>query len=259
MDETRELNGPLVVCSIAPKGADEATRALNVAPVGCALVELRADRLRPDETASLVRRTGRRLIVTIRREENGGGFDGSEEERRRALLAALQAGARFVDVEWDGALASLADERDYRSRVILSLHGAACRADELLSLYRRMCDRRGIPLKIVASADSPSQLPALRRLLSQAESDSRTLSAFALGRAGALSRLMAPAWGSWATYGALERGAETAPGQYAVSHSDEVFLVDPHARVVAAFSQPLYAATLLAQFESLAGYYGANG
>jgi protein SCO1/2 len=53
--------------------------------------------------------------------------------------------------------------------------------------------------------------------------------------------------------------AKTAPEQYAVSHSDEVFLVDPHARMVATFTPPLYAATLLAQFESLAGYYGANG
>jgi 3-dehydroquinate dehydratase/shikimate dehydrogenase len=221
--EIREIDGPLVVCSVAASDVDGATQALNAAPAGCALVELRADRLRPDETASLVRGAGRPLIVTIRRKQDGGGFDGSEAERRQALCGALEAGARFVDVEWDGALASLADDQAYRSRVILSQHGVVCREDQLLSLYRRMCDRPGIPLKIVASAASPSQLPALRRLLGQALSESRKLSAFALGRAGALSRLMGPAWGSWATYGALERGAETGRGQYAAKEMLELY------------------------------------
>jgi len=53
--------------------------------------------------------------------------------------------------------------------------------------------------------------------------------------------------------------AETVPGQYAVSHSGAVFLVDPHARVVAAFSEPHYAATLLRQFRGIADYYASSG
>jgi len=53
-------------------------------------------------------------------------------------------------------------------------------------------------------------------------------------------------------------GEETAPGQYAVSHSDAVFLVDPHVRVVAAFSQPRYAATLLAQYRAIVDYYASS-
>jgi protein SCO1/2 len=52
--------------------------------------------------------------------------------------------------------------------------------------------------------------------------------------------------------------AETAPGQYAVTHSAAIFLVDPHVRVIAAFSQPHYAATLLAQFRGIADYYAMS-
>jgi protein SCO1/2 len=52
---------------------------------------------------------------------------------------------------------------------------------------------------------------------------------------------------------------ETAPGEYRVSHSSAIFLVDPYARLVAAFSQPHYAAELLAQFRRIVDYYGRAG
>ncbi len=51
---------------------------------------------------------------------------------------------------------------------------------------------------------------------------------------------------------------ETAPRQYAVAHSGAIFLVDPHVRVVAAFSEPHYATTLLAQFRGIADYYASS-
>ena len=53
--------------------------------------------------------------------------------------------------------------------------------------------------------------------------------------------------------------AEGASGQYAISHSGSLFLVDPHARIVASFSEPLFASTLLAQFRGIADYYAARG
>jgi protein SCO1/2 len=53
--------------------------------------------------------------------------------------------------------------------------------------------------------------------------------------------------------------AETAPGQYQVAHSSAIFLVDPLGRSVATFSQPHYAATLLAQYRMLTRYFGVSG
>lgn len=51
---------------------------------------------------------------------------------------------------------------------------------------------------------------------------------------------------------------ETAPGQYGVAHTSAVFLVDPHARIVATFSQPHYASTLLSQYLKITEYYAGN-
>ncbi len=52
---------------------------------------------------------------------------------------------------------------------------------------------------------------------------------------------------------------ETAPGQYLVSHSAAIFLVDPYGRLVAGFSQPHYANDLLAQFLRIRNYYAGSG
>jgi len=208
---------------VLPADASEAKELLSLAPAACDLVELRADRLRADEIGSLVRGSGRPLIVTMRRTEDGGAFDGSEPERERGFRVALESGARFVDVEWDRPLAGLVDEPTFRSNVILSSHGVECEGQGLSALYHQMRERSRGPLKIVAAARSVDEVPAVRGLLREARSDGGGLAAFALGAAGAPSRLLAPSWGSWATYGALTVGSETAAGQYTAEEMIDTF------------------------------------
>jgi protein SCO1/2 len=53
--------------------------------------------------------------------------------------------------------------------------------------------------------------------------------------------------------------AETAPGQYLVAHTSAIFLVDPFGRLVAAFSQPHYASTLLSQYKKITAYFSGTG
>jgi protein SCO1/2 len=76
--------------------------------------------------------------------------------------------------------------------------------------------------------------------------------------------------GATAGKGAIERltrqfGAdyvleeETAPGQYLVAHTSAIFLVDPSGRLVASFSQPHYAATLLSQYRKITAYFSGSG
>ena len=47
----------------------------------------------------------------------------------------------------------------------------------------------------------------------------------------------------------------TAPGEYLVSHTSAIFLVDPLARLVATFSQPHYASTIVSQYERILAYF----
>ena len=48
---------------------------------------------------------------------------------------------------------------------------------------------------------------------------------------------------------------ETTPGQYLVSHTSAIFLVDPLGRLVATFSQPHYANTIVTQYEKILAYF----
>ncbi|MCP4874457.1 MAG: SCO family protein [Gammaproteobacteria bacterium] len=52
--------------------------------------------------------------------------------------------------------------------------------------------------------------------------------------------------------------AETAPGQYLVTHTSAIFLVDPLGRLVATFSQPHYASTLLSQYQKIKAYFSGS-
>ena len=94
-----------------------------------------------------------------------------------------------MDVEWDCPMASLIDDPALGSRVILSSHGVDCERSALVALYRRMRAVSGGPLKIVAQARDVAEVVAIRDLLREAGQDGGSLAAFAMGGAGAASRL----------------------------------------------------------------------
>jgi len=213
---------PSIVVSILPGNAAAAARELEAIPPGSDPIELRADRLSAQDVAALVAGTERELIVTVRRVADGGNHEGGERARCETLQAALAAGARWIDVEWGGELAALADG-PHAHRVILSDHGAPCERNALEQRVERMSRSLAARLKIVARADRPSQIVAIRDLLRDRRDE--RLCAFASGTAGALSRVLAPAWGSWGTFAAVRRGAETAPGQFTAAELRDVFNV----------------------------------
>lgn len=201
-----------VVHSILEADAEGTARRLADAPVACGLVELRADRLRAADVAGLVGRAGRPVVVTVRSAEDGGSFDGSTEEKRSILAAARRAGAAFADVEWNGPLRGEAFGPD-AARTILSHHGAPCDDATLDRLHCEMASTHAARLKIVPEARRASDIGAVKRLLERTHDEHPPLAAFASGAAGSASRIFALAWGSWGTYGAAERGRETAAGQ----------------------------------------------
>ena len=214
----------MVVCSILESGGERTLRRIGEAPEGCGLVEVRGDRLGAEELAAVVRGAGRELIVTLRNPAEGGEWSGSEEERGAALRAALDAGARYVDLELEGAPPGLLGTVD-PERVILSHHGARCTTEALREVHRRMAAQPAAVLKIVPACDSLAEAGAVREFLKGIEQPAKPVACFALGRAGMVTRILAPSWGSWASYGSAVRGAETAPGQLTASELLDLYRV----------------------------------
>jgi shikimate dehydrogenase len=201
-----------VVASAAPANVEEAVRAIDAAPDEAAWFELRADRLGGEDVARCVTRAARRTIVTVRRPEDGGSFRGSEEERKAILAGALAAGADAIDVEENRGLAAWAATLP-PPRVILSHHGAPCLPAALDSLASRMEAHPAARLKIVPAVARPAEGGALRDLLARRAGREGRLAAFGTGAAGFPSRVFALAWGSWATYGAVDGSRPTGEGQ----------------------------------------------
>ena len=213
-----------VVHSILESTPEAVARRLAESPGASALVEIRADELRAGDVSGLVARAGRPVVVTVRSPEGGGSFDGSTEEKRVILDAALDAGCAFVDVEWNGPLRALAFG-PHAPRTILSHHGAPCDASSLGPLFDAMAETKAKSLKIVPRATRPTELRAVRELLTRARGERRELCSFALGAAGSWSRVVALSWGSWGVYGAAARGRETGEGQFETRQLLDVYRV----------------------------------
>ncbi|WP_317896503.1 type I 3-dehydroquinate dehydratase [Pyrofollis japonicus] len=180
----------------------------------CRLVELRLDLLgyTRSEALGLVEAfasRGVRTIVTLRDSREGGKYSGSDDEKALLLLEALDRGAWLIDVEYRFPLLDKV-LGDARGRVLVSFHDYRWTPpSEVLYSYAGDMIRRGAAIaKIVTMARSFSDN---WRLIGLNTWRPGKVVAFAMGKKGRLSRILAPLAGAPFTYAAL--GEPVAPGQ----------------------------------------------
>lgn len=173
------------------------------------------------------------VLFTLRHPDHGGKFNGSEAERVSISRDAFKAGADIVDLEWDSkAAASLITES---VPMILSYHNfnGMPDADELARVTRIMSQHQPAAIKIVPTASGSED--ALRMLGWVADADGEIARiGFAMGAAGACSRILTVAMGGPVTYTAF--GPAVAPGQVALDallNSYRVMQMTGNTRLVA--------------------------
>lgn len=152
------------------------------------------------------------ILATCRRHQNHGKFNGSVEDQIRILDAALDAGARAVDVEIESAENAVArlDALRGKGQLLISYHNYdGTPAPEVI--IRRMLRLPADGYKIVTTARKPSDNS---RLLALTKSHPRTpLIVLAMGENGFPTRVLATAWGGMFTYAAPNASEGTASGQ----------------------------------------------
>jgi 3-dehydroquinate dehydratase/shikimate dehydrogenase len=200
-----EMSRPLV-CATVVGGDTAELRARRDAVEGADLVELRLDSVAdPDVDGALA---GRRLpaIVTCRRADEGGWFRGDESARRALLLAALDRGAEYVDLEWAHGFDDVVRRRHGRN-IVLSWHDyAGCPPD----LDGRVDAMAALAPDLVKVAVTVTRLGECARLAAlAARHPGRRLVLVAMGEAGLATRLIPARFGSCWTYA----GDGIAPGQ----------------------------------------------
>lgn len=196
------------------------------------VLEFRLDYLKPEDLSAArvtqwVELATTPVLLTLRRKANGGEFKGSEEAQVQILKSLRGA---FIDLEIEtiesllgGSLASL--KRD-SCRWIASYHNFQETPADLAAIYRRLRNSGADILKIATQAVSFGDN---FRLLEQAEVARRdgipTIIA-AMGEPGIFSRLMGTGRGSLWTYASLQKGRESAPGQFTASELKNLYAIE---------------------------------
>lgn len=191
---------------------------------GADLLELRIDGFTLEECREtlpeLLSQSPIPTIVTCRSVAEGGMFEGSEEERIDMYQVALQYDQppRYLDVEHEtlkrnpdvfNALSS--DQTD----IILSWHDVTSRPSNLLQRAAEMQAVDGVSVvKIVWRARSIRDNIEAFELI---QTRQRPLIAMCMGEYGIMSRVLAPKFGGFATYAAVDGMECTAPGQPTLS------------------------------------------
>jgi 3-dehydroquinate dehydratase/shikimate dehydrogenase len=152
------------------------------------------------------------IMATCRRHQNHGHFNGSIEEQIRILEAAIDAGARAVDVEVESAENAAGRLESLRGRawLILSYHNYGG-TPSLDAVLRRMLKFPADAYKLVSTAHKPSDN---YRVLTLAKSNPKTLLVLlAMGEIGFPTRVLSTAMGGLYTYAAPSTAEGTAAGQ----------------------------------------------
>jgi len=169
------------------------------------------------------------ILATCRRHQNEGRFNGSIEEQIRTLDAAVNAGARAVDVEIESAenVAAKLDQFRGRALLVLSYHNHEG-TPALDNVYRRMARIGADAYKIVTTARKPSDN---QRVLSLAKSYPRVpFVLLAMGETGFATRVLSPSWGGLYTYAAPNAAEGTSAGQVSARLLRHLYRVERFSR-----------------------------
>ncbi len=183
-------------------------------------VEIRLDPMVAVDVAALWEALPLPAIATCRPAREGGHFRGPEPERLARLREAAQAGAVAVDVEWD-TVDALGDVGS--TLLIVSRHVFDGTPPDVEALWEDVARRGGDVVKVATYAHT---LRDALRVATLFRSASRPTIAIAMGPAGIVTRLLAPAFPSaFLTYAAPDGGPAAAPGQVNVRVMHEVYAI----------------------------------
>ena len=207
-----------------PKALEQITAAEKIADI----LELRLDLINSFDLNALLKAATKPVIVTNRSKLDGGQFKGGDEERVRALHDALEAGADYVDIEVSTAREHLQPflEGHETSRIIISYHDFSHTPEDINPLYEAMNELPGGVIKIVTYARDLSDNLKMFQLLERAQKENKKMIGLCMGDLGEISRVLSPLYGGFLTFGSLETGKESAPGQMPANALKNIYRVN---------------------------------
>ena len=226
------MNNGKICVPVTGATAYEMIENIRRAAVFADVIELRVDSLAPGEINPLFAalKAGGRFretlfLITFRPEKQGGYRDITLQERREFW-------ANGNDDHWGGDFEEDVIEETsvwFGENIICSYHDFDGVPDRLEGVYERLKRVRdhsaaSIFKLAVQPQDITDSLP-LWNLVKRARKENVKFIPVAMGEAGKWTRIMGPAFGAPLTYGSLDTGKETAPGQITAKDLIETYRV----------------------------------
>ncbi len=197
--------------------------------------------------AKSLRNSGIPTIVTCRDKKQGGAIDHPFSLRIDVLAAAVEAGADFIDLEFDNYIKLDKDnsllsalKKKTKPRLILSAHDFEGKFPDLEKLHRQILNAypNAVP-KLVYTAKHINDCFDAFDLLRGTKQDSII---FCMGQAGLISRILAKKLGSLVTFASIDEKTATAPGQLTAEQFKKTFRFDgikPNTELFGIISSPV--------------------
>ncbi|OAY35077.1 bifunctional 3-dehydroquinate dehydratase/shikimate dehydrogenase, chloroplastic [Manihot esculenta] len=241
---------PTMIC--APIMADSVDKMIvyldKAKATGADLAEIRLDSLKsfnPDEDLQiLTTRSPLPTLFTYRPIWEGGQYEGDETSRLDALRLAMELGADYIDVELQVARQfndSIRGRKPAKCKVIVSSHNyqSTASVEELGNLVAKI---QAAGADIVKIATTASDIADVARVFQITVHSQVPIIAMVMGERGLISRVLCAKFGGYLTFGTLESGIVSAPGQPTIKDLLDLYnfrLIGPDTKVYGIIGKPV--------------------
>ncbi|KAL1327064.1 hypothetical protein AAHE18_13G274600 [Arachis hypogaea] len=244
---------PTLLC--APVMADSVDKMhLDVSKAkasGADLVEIRLDSLKTFNPSShlptLINNRPLPLLFTYRPNWEGGMYEGDDNTRFHALRLAMELGADYIDIELKVAnqFYDFIRGKTYdKTKVIVSSHNyqQTPSVEDLGDLVARIQATRADIVKIATTALEITDVARMFQIMVHSQVRSVPFIGLVMGDRGLISRILCAKFGGYLTFGTLESGVVSAPGQPTLKdllHLYNLRQVGPDTKVFGIIGKPV--------------------
>ncbi|KAK8335762.1 hypothetical protein V6Z12_A09G076100 [Gossypium hirsutum] len=212
---------PTLICApIMADSIDKMVTLMAKAKASTAdLVEIRLDSLNnfnPFEDLNvLIKQCPLPTLFTYRPVWEGGQYGGDEKKRLDVLRLAMELGADYIDVELKVAhefIKSIGGKKPEKFQVIVSSHNyqSTPSVEELGNLVVKI---QSTGADIVKIATTAIDITDVARIFQITVHSQVPIIGLVMGERGLISRILCTKFGGYLTFGTLEAGVVSAPGQ----------------------------------------------
>ncbi|XP_021817405.1 bifunctional 3-dehydroquinate dehydratase/shikimate dehydrogenase, chloroplastic-like isoform X1 [Prunus avium] len=213
-------NSTLICAPVMAESVDQMLVQMGKArEVGADLVEIRLDFLKNfsprQDLEILIKHSPLPTLFTYRPAWEGGQYKGDDNKRQDALHLAMELGADYIDVELQVAhdfYNSIQGEKPEKVKIIVSSHNyqKTPSTEEIGDLVARIQATGADIVKIATTALDITDSARVFQVLVHSQVP---MIGLVMGEKGLISRVLSAKYGAFLTFGTIEAGVVSAPGQ----------------------------------------------